>query len=172
MCSWLGIFAWLLFHRGENDSARNQKKCHPCNGIGKLTPENCSSVESFGFMPAYPGESRSSPGRFRRNTEKQTPRLREYFSAHPAIQAVYDFFHELTDLLCTKGKNRHDCATCIPAFLHYINKLHKSPFKVMRTMGTTLASWKEEVAIDNLETALSDLCPRLWGRPEKRNHRR
>lgn len=81
-----------------------------------------------------------------RLTEKQTKRLREYFSAHPAIQAVYDFCHELTDLLRTKGKNRHDCATCIPAFVHYIKQLRQSPFKAMQTLGKTLASWKEEVA--------------------------
>lgn len=81
-----------------------------------------------------------------RLTHEQRKKLHDYFAVQPAIQALYDFCHELNDLLRTKGKNRHDCAKCIPIFLQRIKQLKESPFKAMQTLGTTLACWKEEVA--------------------------
>lgn len=80
-----------------------------------------------------------------RLTGEQCKRLQEYFSSHPAIQAVYDFCHKLNDLLRIKRKNRHDCTKYIPAFLQCVKQLQQSPFKAMRTLGTTLSHWKEEV---------------------------
>jgi Transposase and inactivated derivatives len=79
-------------------------------------------------------------------TLSQQERLKVYFEGQPALRAVYDFCHELSDLLRIKARTRSGCKKPVCELLDKIKQLRQSPFKAMRTLGKTLASWKEEVA--------------------------
>ena len=76
----------------------------------------------------------------------QQERLKAYFERQPALQIVYEFCHELSELLRIKAQTRRACRKPISDLLDKIKQLRQSPFKAMRTLGRTLASWKEEVA--------------------------
>lgn len=77
---------------------------------------------------------------------EQTSRLRRYFEEQPALQAVYEFCHDLADLFRVKGQNRKQCKHSVHALLEKLKQLRQSPFKAMRTLAKTLTSWQEEVA--------------------------
>jgi transposase len=79
-------------------------------------------------------------------TETQRERLRRYFEEQPALQAVYEFCRDLSELLRVKGQNQRGCARRVQELLERIKQLRQSPFKAMRALGNTLFSWKEEVA--------------------------
>jgi len=73
-------------------------------------------------------------------------KLEQYFEKQPALQAVYEFCHDLNDLLRLKGQNKQDCRHSIRNLLGRLKQLRQSPFKAMRTLGRTLTCWQEEVA--------------------------
>ena len=73
-------------------------------------------------------------------------RLQAYFAEQPALQAVYDFCRDLSELLRVKARSRRGCRKYVSALLDRLSQLRKSPFAAMRTLGKTLFSWKEEVA--------------------------
>ena len=76
----------------------------------------------------------------------QKERLREYFFSHPVMEPLYDFMHNLNDLLRNKSKNQKDCRLCIVELLEKIEELRKTAFAPLRKLGKTLHNWREEVA--------------------------
>lgn len=80
-----------------------------------------------------------------RLTQDQRERLEKYFETQPALKIVYDFCHDLDNLLRHKGQNKKQGKELVPQLLVMIEQLKKSSFKAMETLGKTLDSWKEEV---------------------------
>ena len=76
---------------------------------------------------------------------EQRERLQAYFAEQPALQAVYYFCHDLSELLRVKAQSRRGCRKYVAGLLNRIDQLRQSPFAAMRTLGNTLFSWKEEV---------------------------
>lgn len=83
------------------------------------------------------------PGKLR---PEQREKLQAYFVEQPALQAVYDFCHELNELLRVKARSLHGCRKYVAELLERIRQLRRSPFAAMQALGKTLFSWKEEVA--------------------------
>jgi transposase len=77
---------------------------------------------------------------------EQLERLQAYFARQPALQAVYEFCRDLSELLRVKAQSRRDCLKYVAELLDRIRQLRQSPFAAMQTLGKTLFSWKEEVA--------------------------
>lgn len=84
----------------------------------------------------------------RRDTlsEEQQTRLDDYFEMQPAIKALYDFMHDLNDLLRLKKQNTQQCKIHIPKFLKAIQELKNIDFEPLQTLGKTLYTWRNEVA--------------------------
>jgi transposase len=83
------------------------------------------------------------PGKLR---PEQREKLQAYFAEQPALQAVYDFCHELNELLRVKARSLRGCRKYVAELLERIRQLRRSPFAAMQALGKTLFSWKEEVA--------------------------
>lgn len=77
---------------------------------------------------------------------EQLKKLQQYFETQPALQAVYDFCHDLNDLLRLKRQNRQQCKPLVHELLERIKRLRQSPFQAMKTLAKTLSTWQEEVA--------------------------
>jgi transposase len=77
---------------------------------------------------------------------EQREKLQAYFVEQPALQAVYDFCHELNELLRVKAQSLRGCRKYVAELLERIRQLRRSPFAAMQALGKTLFSWKEEVA--------------------------
>lgn len=77
---------------------------------------------------------------------EQRERLRRYFESNSVMEALYDFMHNLNELLRNKGKNTHDCRACVAELLEKIEQLRETAFAPLRKLGKTLHSWQEEVA--------------------------
>lgn len=77
---------------------------------------------------------------------EQLERLQAYFAEQPALQAVYEFCRDLSELLRVKARSRRGCRKHVAELLNRMRQLRQSPFAAMRTLGNTLFSWKEEVA--------------------------
>lgn len=80
-----------------------------------------------------------------RLTDAQRERLDTYFETQPALKIVYNFCHDLNDLLRMKSQNKKQCKELVPQLLDMIAQLKESPFKAMKTLGKTLEAWKDEV---------------------------
>lgn len=76
----------------------------------------------------------------------QVERLSRFFEQKPAIAALYEYMHELGDLLRLKERNARGCRTYIVELLEKIEQLRASPFAALNTLGKTLYTWREEVA--------------------------
>jgi transposase len=85
----------------------------------------------------------------RRRPDKLKPeqrvRLAEYLSAHPAFEAVYDFWQRLCRTLRFKHRTAKQCRRLIPIFLSSLQQLRSSRFAPLIQLGETLDSWKEEI---------------------------
>lgn len=81
-----------------------------------------------------------------RLTGQQQERLSRYFAQKPAILALYEFLHELGDLLRVKERNARGCRAYVVELLEKIEQLRESPFAALNTLGKTLNAWREEVA--------------------------
>lgn len=77
---------------------------------------------------------------------EQLKKLEHYFETQPALQAVYEFCHDLNDLLRLKRQNRQQCKPLVHELLERIKRLRQSPFASMKTLARTLSAWQEEVA--------------------------
>ena len=75
----------------------------------------------------------------------QWARLLEYLKAHPAMEAVYDFWQKLNRLLRLKQRTARHCRRLIPVFLSAIRQLRSSNFPPLRQLGDTFESWQEEI---------------------------
>lgn len=69
----------------------------------------------------------------------------EYFTQHPAIQAVYEFKQRLHQLLMNKHCKVKRCKKLIPIFLNWLNELKHQPFTPLQTLARTLSHWQEEI---------------------------
>lgn len=81
-----------------------------------------------------------------RLTADQRERLRCYFESKPIIETLYNFMHDLNDLLRNKAKNKAACRSCVAKLLEKIAQLRETAFAPLRKLGKTLANWQEEVA--------------------------
>lgn len=70
----------------------------------------------------------------------QASRLERYFEGHPAIEALYGFWHDLNDLLRSRNQTMAGCRRLIPRFLSYLQQLVGSSFPPLKTLGKTLTS--------------------------------
>lgn len=71
--------------------------------------------------------------------------LERYFQDQPAIGILYEFWHDRNDLLRLRNKTMAGRKGLIPKFLGYLQQLITSPFELLKTLGRTLSSWKEDV---------------------------
>lgn len=76
----------------------------------------------------------------------QQQRLTDYLATQPALAIIYAFKDKLTRLMLIKHRKARDCRRLIPILLDYVDQLRRSPFEALRTLGTTLWNWKEEIA--------------------------
>jgi transposase len=86
--------------------------------------------------------------RHRRNLNPaQQDKLRTYFTAQPAVGAVWRFKEHLTALLTRKHRTRRQCRHLAPRFLRAIEALKNSAFASLVTLGETMHSWAAEIAV-------------------------
>lgn len=76
----------------------------------------------------------------------QAERLSEFLARKPVIAALYDYMHELGDLLRIKERNARGCRKYVASLLEKIAQLRASPFAALNALGKTLHTWQEEVA--------------------------
>ena len=76
----------------------------------------------------------------------QAARLSQFLERKPAIAALYEYMHDLCDLLRVKERNSRGCRKHVIALLEKIGELCASPFAALKTLGKTLHAWREEVA--------------------------
>jgi transposase len=76
---------------------------------------------------------------------RQRQRRDEYFKAHPAIAAVYEFKQQLHQLLMNKHCKARRCKQLIPVFLNGLEQLKNQPFMPLQTLAKTLSHWQEEI---------------------------
>lgn len=76
----------------------------------------------------------------------QAERLLRFFEQKPAIAALYEYMHDLGDLLRVKERNARGCRKYVVKLLEKIAQLRASPFAALKTLGNTLNAWREEVA--------------------------
>lgn len=96
------------------------------------------------------GKNRGLLGLMRRHAWTLKPvqvlRVQDYLHAHPALRIVYEFKQRLVRLLLIKHRKHRQCRRLAQLLLHYIQQLRTSPFEALQTLGTTLNTWKNEVA--------------------------
>ena len=59
---------------------------------------------------------------------------------------MYDFMHDLNDLLRNKAKNAASCRACVSELLEKMAQLRETAFTPLRKLGKKLSLWREEVA--------------------------
>jgi transposase len=86
----------------------------------------------------------------RRNADKLRPeqreRLESYFKANPAVGILYEAKEELCSLLNQKHRTKKACRPLASRLLYWIGQLRDSPFEPLRTLGSTLSFWRDEIA--------------------------
>lgn len=76
---------------------------------------------------------------------EQSLNLQKYLQAHPAIHAIYDFKQKLMPLMLLKTLNKTAIRPRLHELVHIIQELQHCPLDALRTLGTTLNHWKEEI---------------------------
>ena len=79
-------------------------------------------------------------------SDEQKINLRRYLESIPGLDILYDFKQDLCKVMLTKSINHYQAKLLIPQFLEKIRLLKESGFEIMRSLGKTLDSWKEEIA--------------------------
>lgn len=86
----------------------------------------------------------------RRNSCKLSPeqegRLEQYFKQNPAVRMIYEAKEELCALLNIKHQTAKACRPLVSRLLYWIDELRNCPFEPLRTLGSTLNLWREEIA--------------------------
>ena len=77
---------------------------------------------------------------------EQQKRLNQYFEQNPVIRIIYDAKEKLCGLLNQKHRTKRDCRPLASRLLYWIHELRNSPFEPLRTLGSTLSSWRDEIA--------------------------
>lgn len=76
----------------------------------------------------------------------QRERLRCYFEGSPGMEVIYNFMHDLNELLRVKAQNPTGCRKYVAELLEKIRQLRQTPFGPLQKLGKTLHNWQEEVA--------------------------
>jgi len=76
----------------------------------------------------------------------QAERLAQFLELKPAIAALYEYMHDLCDLVRVKERNARGCRKYVTELLEKIAQLCASPFAALKPLGKTLHAWSEEVA--------------------------
>lgn len=79
-------------------------------------------------------------------SETQVGHLNDYFTKFPALRTIWHFKYRLCALLSIKHRTKKQCKRLITIFLKDIQMLKESPFSSMQVLGSTLESWREEIA--------------------------
>ena len=107
-------------------------------------------LESWKQLDPVGRKNRGLLSLMRRSATKLSPeqklRLKAYFKEHPAVGALYEAKEELHQLLSIKHQTKRGCRPLIRELLQWITRLKESPLRSMQTLGSTLNSWKEEIA--------------------------
>jgi transposase len=77
----------------------------------------------------------------------QQVRLSAYLAKHPAMDAIYRFKQRLCYLLLEKHRTRKHCQRLAPRFLRAIYQLRQAELPQLVTLGDTLHSWSQEIAL-------------------------
>lgn len=80
-----------------------------------------------------------------RLSQEQSRALARYFSVQPAIGVLYEFRERLMKLLLVRGMNARACRSLARQLLGHIEALKESKFAILRSLGETLDSWKNEI---------------------------
>ena len=76
----------------------------------------------------------------------QRLRLQAYFTEHPLVGAVYDKLQSLMALLRHKHQKAKACRGLISQFLYAVEELRQTPMSALKSLATTLWSWRDEIA--------------------------
>jgi len=84
--------------------------------------------------------------RHKKNLEsEQIERLNQYLKRNPVLQEIYEFKQQLNEILLTVEKNKALLRPKIYTLMEMIQKLQQTSLEPLRTLGTTLERWKEEI---------------------------
>jgi transposase len=76
---------------------------------------------------------------------EQIERLNQYLKRNPVLQEIYQFKQQLNEILLTVEKNKALLRPKIYALMEMIQKLQQTSLEPLKTLGTTLERWKEEI---------------------------
>jgi transposase len=77
---------------------------------------------------------------------EQQLRLAAYFAEHPLVGAVYDKLQGLMALLRHKHQTARECRGLISQFLYAVEELRQTPMPALKSLATTMWSWRDEIA--------------------------
>ena len=104
-------------------------------------------------------------------SDEQKINLRRYLESIPGLDILYDFKQDLCKVMLTKSINHYQAKLLIPQFLEKIRLLKESGFEIMRSLGKTLDSWKEEIARMWRFTKTNSITEGLYTKMEMINRR-
>jgi len=79
-------------------------------------------------------------------SSEQQVRLADYLDRIPGLQPLYAFWRRLWNLLRIKHRTARKCRKLIRQLLWFIRELKDSGFEELKTLGTTMENWQEEIA--------------------------
>ena len=121
-------------------------RCHVIRLVNHHFSEVCKSLEEASLAHGRGRLMRLLLMRRDRLNALQAERLSRFLEQKPAIAALYEYMHDLGDLLRVKERNARGCRKYVVTLLEKIAQLRASPFAALRTLGNTLNAWREEVA--------------------------
>jgi transposase len=77
---------------------------------------------------------------------EQRQRLQVYLHQHPAVEAIYTFWHSIWELLSKRQGTAQWCRRWIRRLLDYIHQLNTCGIQPLESLGRTLGSWSGEIA--------------------------
>jgi transposase len=78
---------------------------------------------------------------------EQQIRLAGYLAEHPILETIYRFKQRLCYLLLKRHRTRKHCERLAPRFLRAIYQLRHADLPQLITLGETLHSWSQEIAL-------------------------
>lgn len=79
-------------------------------------------------------------------SDQQQDRLRAYLAQQPAMEPIYEFKQNLSQLLLRKQLNQSACVPLARRFLESISELRSSGLPSLVQLGETLYAWRNEIA--------------------------
>jgi transposase len=114
--------------------------------------------------------------------EEDRNKLQKFLNHHPALKALYDYKQKICQLLTRKNQTAKQCRKLIPKFINIITDLESSPIKILKTLGSTLRNWQNEIAriwrysktnsiTEGLHTKMEMISRRSFGFKKFENYR-